>query len=66
MPLCVPPFFGLAVSNELTVFVYIVSMATISLITSVSKFHGMARAISLAVATKATTKTTIIKTITIR
>jgi hypothetical protein len=41
-------------------------MATIPQITSVSKIHGAARAISLAIATNATTKTTIIKTITIR
>jgi len=57
------------IPREITVFVYIVPMATIPQITSVSNIHGMARAMSLAiVANSATiiTKTTITKTITIR
>lgn len=48
--------------REFTVFVYIVSMAKISPITTVTNIRGTARAISLAI----TTKTTITKTITIR
>jgi hypothetical protein len=50
--------------RDFAVFVYIVSMATISQITSVSKIHGAARVISLATTT-ITTKA-ITKTITIR
>ena len=45
--------------REFAVFVYIASMATIPQITFVSKIHGTARAISLAI----TTKTIITKTI---
>ncbi|MFX1764258.1 hypothetical protein PWP93_16985 [Paraburkholderia sp. A1RI-2L] len=49
--------------REIAVFVYIAPMATISQITFVSKIHGTARAISLAIATQNTTKTIITKTI---
>ncbi|NLP60007.1 hypothetical protein [Paraburkholderia sacchari] len=49
--------------REFAVFVYIASMATIPQITFVSKIHGTARAISLAIDTQNTTKTIITKTI---
>ncbi|MCG5074749.1 hypothetical protein [Paraburkholderia tagetis] len=48
--------------REITVFVYIVPMATIPQITSVSKIHGTARVISLAITT-IITKAIITKTI---
>jgi hypothetical protein len=48
-------------SAQINCFVYIVSMAKISPITTVTNIRGTARVISLAITTK-----TIIKTITIR